>query len=104
MNLKDLAPKLSQEIKSFIQLINDNNYSATLVGGVCRDFLLTGKVSSDIDMELRYLGGKLTSQVDEIYWQKLKTLLAQKYETKILPYEIIQVRLKSSTAELSRPR
>jgi tRNA nucleotidyltransferase/poly(A) polymerase len=75
-------------------------FMPTLVGGIVRDFLLTGKLGYDWDIELFHD----VLPFDKRAWKDLGKELSQFGKLSFLPYEIIRLQVDSYQLEFSPPR
>ncbi len=85
---------LPPDLKNYLHKIENAGFSLCLVGGASRDFLLSGKLSTDLDFEVRK---KKVSELKS-FFQKDKL----KFEE--LPYEIVRVSMGGFDLEFSCPR
>ncbi|HXH29673.1 MAG TPA: hypothetical protein VNJ01_02560 [Bacteriovoracaceae bacterium] len=91
--LPSFFPTLYQELSSL-------GLTPTLVGGVVRDFILSGKIGKDWDVELGH--PTLAFNIDQ--WKQLGKKLATLGRATFLPYEIIRLDLGGYQLEFSPPR
>jgi hypothetical protein len=75
-------------------------YTAILVGGAVRDFLITGRVGNDWDIELSHP----TITFEKGAWKDLGKSLSKFGKMNFLPYEIIRIEARQWQLELSPPR
>lgn len=73
---------------------------ATFVGGTVRDYLLTGKLGKDWDIELTHQS--LAFHINT--WKELGKALSKYGRSSFLPYEIIRLELHGHQLEFSPPR
>lgn len=71
-----------------------------LVGGTVRDYLLTGEIGSDLDMELSHE----TLAFNPKDWKDMGKDLSRFGRVSFLPYEVIKLDLGGRTLEFSPPR
>lgn len=76
--------------------LEELGFNFCLVGGAVRDFYLTGKLSRDLDFEVRCKDNKLSDLKDFLILKKIK------FES--LPYEIIRFTIFDYDLEISPPR
>lgn len=75
-------------------------YLPTLIGGTVRDYLLTGEVGKDLDIELSHQ----TLSFNSKDWKELGKDLSRYGKTSFLSYEVIKLDLGKATLEFSPPR
>lgn len=75
-------------------------YTPTIVGGVVRDYFLTGKIGHDWDIELSH--ETLAWSAGE--WKELGKMLSQFGRVTYLPYEVIRMDVGNHQLEFSPPR
>jgi tRNA nucleotidyltransferase/poly(A) polymerase len=92
-HLPPFFPSLMAELETY-------GFTATLVGGSVRDFLLTGNPGHDWDMELSHE----SLSFEKGSWKDLGKSLSQFGKMSFLPYEIIRVDAKDWQLEFSPPR
>jgi tRNA nucleotidyltransferase/poly(A) polymerase len=76
------------------------SYVPILVGGTVRDFLLTGSLGADWDIELRHP----THAFSHDEWKNLGKQLSNFGKVSYLPYEVIRLESKGVQFEFSPPR
>ncbi len=107
MNEKNLARsfvnQLPKDVQSCLRSIWLKNYYPYFVGGCVRDFILSGKIVQDLDIELHYQSFLKEDKRKE-NWQDLKLKLASLYEVEELAYEVLKLKVGDSILELSQPR
>lgn len=81
-------------------VLKSHGLIATLVGGVVRDFLLTGVVGHDWDMEVVHP----TVFFNKDSWKEFGRDLSKIGKVSFLPYEIIRLDIKDVQYEFSPPR
>lgn len=105
---EDLSPRvffdaLSPKVKLLLEEILQEGMTLTMVGGATRDFLLNGRVSKDIDLEVR-----MEIHLEEEEWKKTLFILGQKlkttYDVEFLPFGILRIKVGESIIEISSPR
>ncbi|GEM_PF-4613605 len=93
------------ELQQLFCFIEEAGYKLVMVGGVVRDYLLTGTLASDIDIEIRK---KITP--GRVAWLKELTELKNKIENRFsydieeLPYGIIRIFINRFEIEITSPR
>ncbi|MBP9675085.1 MAG: hypothetical protein KBD63_08345 [Bacteriovoracaceae bacterium] len=103
--LKTLPSFFSSELTQFLQHLFLQGYSVILVGGATRDFLESGKLSTDLDFELRH-----SESLEGEKWLRrlgqLKFFLQDHdYQVVEQPYGIFQINLSAQEKiELSSAR
>lgn len=105
---EDLIPRvffdaLTPKLKLLFEEILQEGMILTMVGGATRDFLLNGRVSKDIDLEIR-----MEIHLEEEEWKKTLFVLGQKlknsYPVEFLPFGILRVLVGEYVVEFSSPR
>ncbi len=105
---EDLVPRvffdaLSPKLKLLFEDVLQEGMILTMVGGATRDFLLHGRVSKDIDLEVR-----MEIHLEEEEWKKTLFVLGQKlkasYEVEFLPFGILRIKVGDYVVEFSSPR
>lgn len=95
--------KLPASIQNFFQIVQDEKFRPCVVGGSSRDYLYTGSLSCDIDMELFYQED--ISDEDFLKkFQELRAKLSDKYELKELGLNVYQIKLDGFELEFTLPR
>ncbi len=87
---------LPSEITALFDEITARDFAVGIVGGFCRDYLHTGKISRDIDVEIRPLNKTDTSE--------LYSFIQDKYNAKLLNYNILSVSFGEFSVEMGMPR
>lgn len=100
MQLSGLANIMPPKLQELFSLLGSQGHRVGLIGGVTRDYLLTGKLSSDIDCELRPIDGI----IDQSRWDQLLATLKLKYSVELLPLQVIQIKIDDFEIDLNRPR
>ncbi len=80
--------------------LSSHGYHLTLVGGVVRDFFLTGKLGHDWDIEVSHD----TLAFNQNDWKALSKSLSKLGKTVFLPYDIIRLEVDGYQLEFSPPR
>jgi hypothetical protein len=103
---RNFFKKFSSDVKELIDIIFDKGFYLTMVGGAVRDYYLTGKITSDIDFELRTydLSRSPSCWKDDIL--NLGNYLRENkgYNVQFLPFSILRVILDDQTVEFASPR
>ncbi len=92
--------KLPESFEEIWQALAKEGFTPILIGGVPRDYLITGKVGDDWDMELVHE----TLSFDTGLWKRVGKALGQFGQIQFLPFDIIRLKLKTITYEFSAPR
>lgn len=82
------------------EVLRSYGLTPTLVGGIVRDFLLTGVVGHDWDLELSHHSHAFNKNT----WKDLGRDLSKIGKVSFLPYEIIRLDVKGTQYEFSPPR
>jgi len=97
MSNRDMNLELPKDILNLFDEITKRGFLVGIVGGFCRDFLLNGSMSKDIDLEIRPKGDVDTTDLYE-YLQKT-------YSTKIhKTYNILTIDFDDYSVEMGLPR
>lgn len=91
--LPDFFPELMGELTGF-------GFIPTLVGGVVRDFIISGSLGHDWDIELTHE----TLSFNKDLWKNLGKNLTRFGKTTFLSYDVIRVETKDHQLEFSPPR
>lgn len=98
------AKKFESSLPPFFEPIKKELFSrgfvVTLVGGVVRDYFLTGKIGADWDIELSHE----TIAFNQNDWKALGKALSTFGKTVFLPYDIIRLDQEGFQLEFSPPR
>jgi hypothetical protein len=89
--------------KEFLPILDElliSGYIPILVGGIVRDFLLTGKLGFDWDIELTHD----SLAFEKGAWKDLGRSLSPFGKVSFLPYEVIRLQIHSHQFEFSPPR
>lgn len=81
-------------------VVKSHGFIPTLIGGIVRDYLLTGKVGVDWDMEVTHP----TVSFNKDSWKEFGRDLGKLGKVTFLPYEIIRLDIKDVQYEFSPPR
>lgn len=100
IDLKKFNRELPPFATPILEFLFVQGFTPTLVGGVVRDFFLTGEIGKDWDIELTHdsLSWDLNS------WKDLGKSLSKFGKITFLPYDVIRVEVYSHQIELSPPR
>jgi tRNA nucleotidyltransferase (CCA-adding enzyme) len=79
-------------------------FDLTLVGGAPRDWLVTGKLPSDLDIELRHRTHFTGEKWEEVISSLYRELKARGHDLEQLSFGIIRVKLTEGELEFSSPR
>jgi tRNA nucleotidyltransferase/poly(A) polymerase len=97
---KKFAAKIPAAFQEIYGVLQTFGFVPTLVGGTIRDYLLTGEIGTDWDLELTHP----TVSFNKSQWKDLGVALSALGKTLYLPYEIIRVDYKKYQFEFSPPR
>ncbi len=105
MKIQTFEPKrfLSQLPDFFLPVYDQLSvlgFTPVLVGGVVRDYFLTGKIGKDWDVELYHT--TVAFNIDQ--WKQLGKRLASLGRVTYLPFEILRLDVGGHQVELSPPR
>jgi tRNA nucleotidyltransferase (CCA-adding enzyme) len=100
MDLTSLYHTFPKELHNFFSEIKDFNFKLAIVGGFCRDYLKYQTLSKDLDLEIR----PLNMQPGIINTVELYEFLSKKYETELLNFNILRVKIGEYECEISLPR
>ncbi|MFT6070890.1 MAG: hypothetical protein ACJAT2_002651 [Bacteriovoracaceae bacterium] len=102
---KDFRSLFPEDVYELIIQISRQGFALTLVGGAVRDYFLNGKLSKDLDFELRH-----SFEYDQEKWtelvKRLGTTLSNKhsYSVEFLPFNILKIKQGHYELEISTPR
>ncbi|GAB4021442.1 MAG: hypothetical protein Fur0010_24480 [Bdellovibrio sp.] len=100
-----IMSSLSDEVYQLLMVLSREGFQSLLIGGAVRDFVLTGKFSKDIDIELRH-----PFDHTEEEWAKLLTHLSRRlrdqyhYQVEELNFSVFRIHLNEVTVECASPR
>jgi hypothetical protein len=99
-DLKNFERHLPSLVSALNQELGKRGYTLTAVGGIVRDFFLTGEVGEDWDLEITHptLGWETKN------WKDLGKDLGKFGRVTFLPYDIIRLEGQGITVEISPPR
>lgn len=97
---KQFLNRLPPFFSAMFKEISAQGFTPVLVGGVVRDFLLTGDVGQDWDIELTHQ----TFAFNQHQWKDLGKTLGKLGRVTFLPYDIIRLEIDSFQMEFSPPR
>lgn len=97
---KKFGSKIPAAFHEVYGVLQSFGFVPTLVGGAVRDFLLTGVVGTDWDLELTHP----TVSFNKSQWKDLGVALSALGKTLYLPYEVIRIDYKKYQFEFSPPR
>jgi len=97
---KKFATKIPAAFHEVYGIVSSFGLVPTLVGGVVRDYLLTGLVGSDWDMEVTHP----TVSFNKNFWKDFGTSLSALGRVNYMPYEVIRLDYKNIQFEFSPPR
>lgn len=99
-DIKKFESKLPSFFGPVLNELLGMNFAPTLVGGIVRDYFLTGELGKDWDIELFHP----SFIFDRGRWKDLSKALCKFGKTIFLPYEIIRLQVDSYQLEFSPPR
>jgi hypothetical protein len=97
---QNFTKNLPESFKEIWETLRAEGFTPILIGGVPRDYLLTGAVGDDWDMELTHQH----LSFDTGLWKRLAKSLGAYGQVQFLPFDIIRLKLKTVTYEFSAPR
>lgn len=97
---KKFESQIPPSFAEVFDILRSYGFTPTLVGGVVRDFLLTGSVGHDWDLELSHSSNAFNKNT----WKDLGRDLSKIGRVTFLPYEIIRLDVKGIQYEFSPPR
>jgi len=97
---KKFETKMPASFNEVYSVLKTFGLVPTLVGGVVRDFLLTGEIGKDWDVELIHP----TMFFDKDQWKSLGAALSVLNKVSYLPYDVIRLDYKNTQFEFSPPR
>ncbi len=100
---EEFREAIPRKLFKFLKILWEKQYHPYFVGGSVRDFILLGKIPTDIDIEVHSLVPMKEVQRSE-NWQQLKLILSESYELEEVAYEILKVKVGEYEVELSPPR
>ncbi|GEM_PF-5059846 len=105
IDLNKFADLLPSELTGLIKQINSWGFELTLVGGAVRDFLLYGRLSDDLDFEVRSFQKVTDTQWPDTFQSLVKKIEGiEDAEVEKLRFNIIRIKLPSIELEVSSPR
>ncbi len=96
LNLNQLNKSLPKEIISLFNLIESFGFLPAIVGGFSRNYLMSGEISKDIDIELK--------PTSDLCTKELYKKIENEYKTENLSFNILRISLGTFEIELSLPR
>lgn len=97
---KKFLTKIPASFHEVYGAVKSYGFTPTLVGGTVRDFLLTGEIGRDWDVELTHS----TIAFNKGQWKDLGVALSSMGKVTYLPYEVIRLDYKNIQFEFSPPR
>lgn len=97
---KDFERKIPSAFLPILDDLLKKGFVPTLVGGVVRDYLISGNIGTDWDIEL----GHQTLSFEKGLWKDLGRSLSSFGKMTFLPYDIIRVESGDYQFEFSPPR
>lgn len=100
MNTQDFLQNIPQHVFELISFFSKRNLELTVVGGIPRDYLLTGEIGQDWDIEV-------SSDVHAFsvsLWKDLAKDLRHFGQVSNLSYQVIRLKIKDFEFEFSPPR
>lgn len=97
---KKFESQIPVSFSDVYKVLSSHGLIPTLIGGVVRDFVLTGVVGHDWDMEVTHP----TVSFNKDSWKEFGRDLSKLGKVTFLPYEIIRLDIKNVQYEFSPPR
>ncbi len=97
---KKFATKIPAAFHDVYGIVSSFGLVPTLVGGVVRDYLLTGLVGNDWDLEVSHP----TVSFNKNFWKDFGIALSALGRVNYMPYEVIRLDYKNIQFEFSPPR
>jgi len=99
-NLEQFNHQLPAKFKELCEFITLNGFRVGVIGGTTRDFILTSKISNDIDCEIRPIVLE-----DFNKWPILYDKIKENFNSfEDLPFNILRIKLGEFSVEISLPR
>lgn len=99
MDLSSFHQNLPIKFKELVLFIHKNGFKTGVVGGIARDFILSGNIGIDFDCELRPIEGKSLAD-----WIPLIRSLNESYKVEELSYKVVRISLEGLDVEITLPR
>lgn len=99
MDLSSFHQSLPIKFKELVKFIYKNGFKTGVVGGVPRDFIITGNIGVDFDCELRPLDKEGINS-----WEDFISSLKENYNVEDLNYNIFRIQLDNIEVEVTLPR
>lgn len=99
MDLSSFHQNLPIKFKELVLLIYKKGFKTGVIGGIPRDFLISGNLGYDFDCELRPIEGKSIED-----WDKFIRELSCSYKLEELSYKVIRISLERLDIEMTLPR
>lgn len=96
----NFTKNLPESFETIWSILNQEGLTPILIGGVPRDYLLTGKIGDDWDLEVVHQ----QFTFDTGLWKRVGKALSEVGSVHYLPFDIIRLKLKTVTYEFSAPR
>ena len=98
--VQELFSKIPTEVLDVFELINSKSFRVGVVGGIVRDYIVSSKVGTDFDCEVRP-----ENHNDFIkQYHSLCDELSVYYQTKKLNYGVFRITLNHAEIEQSLPK
>ena len=97
---KKIISSMPSIFGEIFQLLKQDGFTPTLVGGAVRDFFLKGSFGHDLDFEVSHA----THTFNKDQWKNLARTLSHLGKVSFLPYEIIRLDIQGTQFEFSPPR
>lgn len=95
--------KLPLAVQEFFQFLQNEGMRPCLVGGVCRDYLYTGSISNDIDLEL-FPKENIPDEDLLLKFEEMRKKLSRTHQLKELGLNVYQITLEGFELEFTLPR
>lgn len=100
MDKKLFLKKMPAVLNDLVDFFGKRELELCVVGGISRDFLLTGELGDDWDIEVF----SQKTAFSHSFWKDLGRDLKSYGDVSFLPYEVIRLRIKGAELEFSPPR
>lgn len=103
MDLTSFVTKLPPELNDLLEKADDFGLRPFFVGGVTRDFLYSGNVANDIDIEFHY-DGEISDEDFQKLFSQFINYLRDEFEVTELGYRVHKIMLGNVSVEFTLPR
>lgn len=100
MKVEHFRKVIPEQVSELISFFSKRNLGLTVVGGIPRDFLLTGELGKDWDIEV----SSQTHAFSISFWKDLAKELRSMGEVTNLSYQVIRLKIQDYEFEFSPPR